>query len=456
MAERPASRTSLNNQKRIEAIDWGWMYADAVRALRARHEASGALAPLQVIRSVFRVLPRPVRGEWLTFVRRQGWHRRSNVVSCVGFESLSRSQWRLGGGRELLRLAVFGLPGQGKMTDQKHRDALFQRYSAEIMRESQDLARLQRTAQRVLGNREVTADVLLVGMLRAVVSQREAELRMASQVKDTSAPAQGPVAGTEFFTKEQVVGMLQRLGHKFEDQVAHFEELAAGETLSQIKNLAKRYPVHISEETPKRFEAAFARFRARCAEWRATIDQLAERGVKTAEAGDEHKAAWIIRRLHAIHAMRGALLHEAHLDELCRKIQKAEDSYEEQEAAHLLIAREKEIAKEVKGLAAVVRQFHQVAREQGPESPAFRVAAERYRKAVQEVVQHDQDWLTGVFMELEDLVSEMHDTTGEAENQINEFVNRVRTAILQTREEIRQIHAEQLDQFPKTDPGAKS
>ncbi|MGE3182864.1 MAG: hypothetical protein AB7N71_14630, partial [Phycisphaerae bacterium] len=187
--------------------------------------------------------------------------------------------------RELLMLAVFGLPGQGKMTDQKHRDALFQRYSAEILRESHDLARLDRTAARVLGNRDVSADSLLQGMLRAVVAQRTAELQMQARMTRSDSTPGGNGAsrtGAEFFTREQVLGMLQRLAHKFDDQVAHYEELAADETLTQIKNLAKRYPVHIEAEVPGRFEAAYERFRERCASWRMTIEELASKGVEAA------------------------------------------------------------------------------------------------------------------------------------------------------------------------------
>lgn len=403
-------------------------------------------------RTVAGCLPRALALILLVELRRQGWLRPSARIPFDILDGPACPAALRGPLREPARLALFGPPGQGRMTDQKHREAVYQRLSAEILREGFDLQRLARVASRVMCDREVCADPILTGMLRSVISQRESDLRSALEaVSVADAPAPEPRESAEtfsgFFTREQVRNILQRLQLKFDDQISHFEESGALDTLKAMRDLARRYPVHVEPLLIRHYEDTYAGFRDRCVHWRQTIEKLAKRGAEAGRNGDEQTANWVIRRLHAIHALRGSLLSEAHLEGLCRNIQTAEDSYEEFEAAESLLAREREIAAEIRQLAAAVRKFHEVARTHPQESPAFRVAAERYRKAVQEIQRHDQEWLTGVFMELEDLVSEMHDNTGEAEGQINDFVERLRLALVQMHKEIRRIHGEKLDQF---------
>lgn len=340
----------------------------------------------------------------------------------------------------------------GRMTDQKSREAFYQRYSSEILREGLDPGRLTRVAARVMCAREVASDSILGAMLRGVIATREGELR--AQTEATCAANQTEHAreatqrfSAEFFTKEQVRGMLQRLQLRFDDAVAHYAETAATEMLKQIEELARRYSVHVDQAVVQHYRDAFEACRQRCANWRKAVEQLAEQGIAAGCAGDEVKANWIIRRLGAIHALRGEVLNEAHLQELVCRIRAAEDDCEEQEAAQALRQREQEIALEVKQLALAVRKFHEVAQSHTPDSPAFRVAAERYRKAIEDVQHHDQEWLTGIFMELEDLVAGVHDTGGTVEGELDLFIERVRRTLVHMRQEIRQIHAEKLDQF---------
>lgn len=345
----------------------------------------------------------------------------------------------------------------GRMTDQKSREATFQRCSSEILREGLDLARLSRVASRVLCMREVASDRILAAMLRGVISQRESELRRLLPHGPDGDVAQETAQRytAEFFTKEQVRGMLQRLQLRFDDAVAHYQESAATDVLKQIEELARRYSVHVDPAVVQHYRDALEACRKRCNDWRKSVEKLAEQGVAVAAAGDEVRANWIIRRLHAVHAIRGEVLPEAHLQELVARIRAAEDVSEEQEAVQELHDRERQIADEVKQLATAIRRFHEIARSHPPESPAFRVAAERYRQAVRDVQHHDQEWLTGVFMELEDLVAGVHDTHGKVEGELDAFIEQVRRALVQMRREIREIHEEKLDQFMSAqEPGA--
>lgn len=445
---------------------WGCRPIDievAESALRRAFAGDGELAPSRAARAVARALPRGAAADFLRRLRglglvRSGDRVESDVLDAPALRDAFPGCWGM-----LARLAVFGLPGQGQSFDKKHRDVLFQRFSSEIMREGVDLPRLQRIAQRVLGHRDVAPDAVLVAMLRSIVTQKEAELRVHQQqlhqqqhdqqVQQAQQSAPAPAApttttphSTVFFTRDQVRGMLQRQAQKFEDHTSQYEELAAENCLRAIEELGRKYPVHIESAAIQRYREAHQAFLQRCAEWRQAIEGLAERGEAAAAAGDERTAAWVIRRLHAIHALRPGLLSEPRLDALCKKIQQAEDSTEEREAAEELIAREKEIAAEVRGLAQAVRRFRSVARQHPPESEEFKAAADDYRVAVRDVHAHDQEWLTSIFMELEDLVSEVHDGSGQAESQINTFIDHVRTALIRIRDEIRAIHAERLDQ----------
>ena len=461
MVPRTARNSSARTWMQSSAIHAGRQYLYAAGRVAALLAQRRELSPVQAIAAVARAIcefagDRAAAIEFLNRIRSAQWHRRSAVVAWGDFDQRAVIAGFSGGRLELARLAVFGLAGQGVVgpgnnpAERKHRDALFQRYLAEIMREGFDLQRLARVASRVLADREVSADGVLSGMLRSVVSQRESELHAAQvheevEADNAAASMSGVQNNTGFFTREQVRGMLSRLAMKFDDHVSHYEELGAREALKNIKDLVRRYPVHLEASISKHYEDAQERFSARCGAWRKTIDELATRGEAAARSGDERTSKWVIRRLHAIHALRGSLLNEAHLEELVARIQAAEADVEVEEAAAALLERERAIAAEIRQLAAAVRKFHAVARRHPAEHPAYRAAADAYRAAVHEVARHDQEWLTGVFMQLEDLVTEMHDTSGRAEVQINAFIDNVRTALLDLRKEIREIHSERLD-----------
>ena len=424
----------------------------AALALQRAFERNPELSSRQTTSAIASVLPPQLRARFLARLHESC---PADPPRPLPFDALDGAQAKSsfpGGWLTLARLAAFGMPGQGQSFNQKHRDALYQRCASEIQREALDLPRLQRVAHRVLGNREVAPDSILVGMLRTLINQKESELRAAAALQqhpttETSATASLSTAqhGTGFFTREQVRGMLTRLVQKFEDHVSHYEELAARECMHGIEELGRKYPVHIEAALIDRYRQAHSDFAARCAQWRKAIDGLASRGEHAADDGDERTAAWVIRRLHAIHALRPGLLDEYRLNELCKQIQAAEDTVEEREAAEELISREKEIAAEIRSLAQAVRRFHNIARHHAPESEEFRAAADAYRAAVQQVNSHDQAWLTSVFMELEDIGSELH-RDSQAETQINSFIDELRSALIRIREEIRAIHAERLDQ----------
>jgi hypothetical protein len=434
-----------------------------LRAARAVERAAGRqreLTSAEVARRAIAVLPRADRHRIRRFLAARGWDSPSAMVPFDGLERMSAAELPTAL-REVARIALFGPGGQGRMTDQKARDALYERCLAEIMREGLDHSRLERVAARILNSREVAIDTVLTGMLRAAIAQRAAELARSSerpppvQIEDPGDPRR-PRAGSPEWTQQQVQGSAARLVQRLEECIAHYQEVGAAEMLERLEKLARQYGDVVDPALLQRARDAFRVCRERTERWRQMVDRLADEGVEAARHGDEARADWIVRRLHAVHALRGDVLSEPHMLALCARIRQAEDAVHDQEAIQALRERERRIAAELRQLAQTIREFHTVARTFPPESPEFRTAAEQYRAAVRDVKHHDQEWLTSVFIELEDMIGELHDHVEQAHGHVDMFIDRVRDALLRMRAEIREIHAEKLDGFLRAPPTAPS
>lgn len=432
----------------------------AARAVERAARGPMTLTSGEVARRAISVLPRADRRRVRRFLAERGWDR---PYAAVPFDVLDRvSDSELSPClREVARIALFGPGGQGRMADQKARDAIYERCVAEILREGLDQSRLDRVAARVMNSREVAIDTVLTGMLRAAIAQRSAEIARNSerpaavQVEDHGGPGR-PRAGSPEWTRLQVHGAAVRLVQRLEECIAHYQESSATEMLERLEKLANQYCDLVDPGLLERARNAYRVCRERTDRWRQMVDQLADWGVEAARCGDESRADWIVRRLHAVHALRGDVLNEPHMLALCAKIRQAEDAVHDQEALQALRERERKIAAELRQLALTIREFHNVARAWPPESAEFRAAAEQYRAAVRDVKHHDQEWLTSMFMELEDVIGELHDHAEQAHGHVDLFIDRVRHALLKMRAEIREIHAEKLDGFLRAPPAAPS
>ncbi len=433
------------------AADWGLFYRNSITALRRHYDATDSSAPATIARIVARELPARFAGPFLDALRTNGWLAdRARIPADILERGAMQSTVLDGPLRPFARLALFGLPGQGLPSEKKNREAVYQHLAAEILREGSDVASLSRVAARAFCHPDVCQDAGLAAQLRAIVAGREAELvrqqrdreRDRDQASQPNPDAPGPGTGVSVKGSLRGRGMVRRTILEFEDHVAHFDEAGADRARRELERLCRLYPEQVPRKLVDRVYAAFDAFRQRCSTWTRQIDELARRGVAAAESGDHRVSAWIIRRLHAIHALRGELLSSEHLDELVQAISTASQSFEAREAATELIDREREVANDVKKLAAGIRRFHAIVRRHPTDDAVFRHAEAEYRELVRAARHYDQGWLTGLFMELEDMVGELQDSTGQAERQINRFIESVRRALLAIRREIEEIHTE--------------
>jgi hypothetical protein len=341
-------------------------------------------------------------------------------------------------GREFLRLAVFGLPGQGLAYRDKHRQDIYQQLSAQIMSSAVDTASLQSVAARALNHPEVAADPVLNSMLRSFIAQREAALRTLVTPQEREAnrerlsklqhPFEAP-RQCEFPAREALLASFARWQRDFDGYLAQFEESRAQFVLDKMRELRRQFPVHVPAGELQRCEEQYDRLLRRAATYRRQIRELAVQAAEAAAAGDEKTAAWVIRRLEAIQALLPNLLSAEELEKLRADITRSSTQRETQEAARELRQRQREVTAKIKNLAGVIHRFHQISQRLPPEDNTYRRAELNYRRAVEEIRGMDTEWLTSVVLQLETLLDDLDDPTGEMQNQLDRFIASVRTAL---------------------------
>lgn len=428
------------------------LHARAAAALAERAVREGELTPVQVARVVAGVLPRRL-GRWL---RRRlagsGWLAAEAVVAADALDRPECPAALRGPRAALVRLALFGLPGQGLASRDKHRNIVYQQLCAEIMRTAVDPASLQAVANRALNHPDAAADALLASMLRSFIAEREAALRAArptpgqeqreheeeSKLKHAfEAPG-----GARFPTRAEVLGALARVLGEFDVAVAQFDEGRAERALGRLRELRRRYPVHIPAGELQRCEEQHDRFLKRAATYRRQIQELAGQAAAAAARGDEKTATWIIRRLNAIHSLLPTLLPSERVEQLQAQIARSGQRAAVRETAEQLHERQREVVTEIKNLAGVIHRFHQVARGTPRDSPVYRRAEADYRAAVERIRALDTEWLAGLILQLETLIEDLDDPGGQMQSKLDEFIIKVRTALNRLRLEIRAIQAE--------------
>lgn len=320
------------------------------------------------------------------------------------------------------------------------------------MREAHDTSSLDAVSYRVLHHPDVCGDQILGGMLRAFIAEREGELRMrlaaaraendlSSRILSDSAAASPGNRGTP--SVSQIRGGFERLQHEFEERLVHFDLTTAGKIFIRIEEMQKRYPDAISMAVVGRCRVDLARVDTRRSQFCDEIEQLAKNAIESAERGDHDQAAKALQRLSSIHAAQPVLLPDSRFKAIRDQIEASGEHFEHREAAKALVARERDVAAEIKKLAEIVHSFHDVARRVPHNDPQFLAAEQAYRAAVKDIRHHDKDWLADLMIELDEMLEDLHDPTGRAETQVNQFIQSVRSALNQVIREIQDIAREQ-------------
>jgi len=403
------------------------------------------LSPREVAGIVAGALPAEI-GAWV-YKKAQslGWldagaripigRRETDVISRIEVPAKYR-----GGGREILRLAVFGIPGEGARSESRRREAIFQQRCSEIMREARDPESLAYVGGRALAHPEVQSDPVLTGMLRAFISEREAELRARAHLplSDSDQPPVRRSKPVEYHVplSERVRRSFGKLRIEIEQHISVFNEAGANETLARMRDLRRRYPGHVKAEEVERFEKRVQDMLRRRDEFRRQLDELVRHASEAAHQGDLKTTNWVRRRLEAIHETLPAVLSKEQLRHHCEALRQCAERFERHEAARKLVERERAIGTQVKRLKGVIEAYAAQIAAGGRVDPVTREAFER---AVARVEEYDDDWLADLMIELDCLLDDLRgseEAYRRAARQADAFIRNVRVALKQVRRKI--------------------
>jgi len=337
----------------------------------------------------------------------------------------------------------------------RHRETTYQFLCAQILREARDLNQLSATATRALSHPDVCRDPVLAAMVRSFIAEQEAALRKAAGTRVETAEGQSHLyrpfeiaGGVEFPTRGQLVRAFVTLQREFETHLAQYNEAAARYALEKMEDLAARFPVHIDQGAVQSYRQQFDEFLRRCELYRQQIEEVARRAAEAASSGDSKTANWLLRRLRAIHALTPTLLSAERFEVLRQTIEQSGRKHEHREALRELVARERAVADRIKRIGAAIYRFHRACAKLTPNSDEYRRAETAYREAVAEVRSLDDNWLSGLLLELETYLEDLDDPRGRAEVQLDRFIGTVRTALSQLRKEVETIQQERQGRQP--------
>lgn len=350
----------------------------------------------------------------------------------------------------------------GALHDARHREALYQRFTAELYREARDVTALAAAANRILNAPEVVADAELSSQLRSVIASREAEInarRAIQMAEDRSALAPDNAVFNEPTrrqpdapSKAQISGAIDRLRRELDERLAHFDIDGAHHVLRRIVETQARYSDLVSGATVDRCKHDLAAVEARKAQLAKEIDMLEASAADAARKGQHESAANALKRLSSIHAARPTLLSGDRMEQIRHAVAAGGEQFEHREVSQALVARERAVAHELRHIAAAVHDFHVVSHRVPHDHPDYQIAERAYHAAVRELKTHDKEWFADLVVELDELMDDLHDPTGRAAERVTRFIESVRAALRHVVTEIRAIHAEQKngDQPPPT------
>ena len=425
-------------------VDWPRLVERSADAVCRQLAACGELAARQVAGVVVATIP-PDIGKWL--VKRLaglGWLEPDARIPFDVLDSPACPPDLHGGRRELVRIAVFGVPGEGQRADAKRREAIYQQRCAEILREMRDLESLSYAAARALGHPEVHGDPVLFGMLRSFVAEREAEIRSRSHLPGSAADGDGPSDGPgskggviKLPLRERVQTALSKLRLELDGHLASYNEDGATEVFKRITDMRRRYPGHVELAVVERCEELLGRLAERRDAFRSQLNELVQRAAQSIEEGDQKTAAWVLRRLSAVHASLPAVLPEDRLNTLRETIMRSGERQERHEAAQRLVNREQAVGAEIKRLSTLIHRCCK--RLQGAGNDDAGQAEEDYRRAVAEVRACGDEWLADLMIELDCLLEDLPGSRERAEAQVNKFVSNVQSALRQMQRDIESV-----------------
>lgn len=325
--------------------------------------------------------------------------------------------------------------------DTRRREAAFLRWTATITREGVDDKTLDAIANRAFLSAEVSDDPVLGEMLRTYVGERRAELAAQRRAQESGTPLAPPtISQSSEPDRYQTNLAFDRLLVELETHLRYLDEHGAREVLARLEDMLGRYPQWID---PRKLDIArtdFQNMLQRREHLGKQVDELENRAIRAARSGDHETASAALKKLSAIHATRPSLLPDARLDRIRAALIAASEHEEHRAAARELVARERAVLDEVRGLAAAVHEFHVAAQRLPHDSPEFAAAEKRYRETVRAVKAHDTEWLCDLIVELSDLIEEIHAPHPQADRQLDRFIRTVKHHLHAARDEILAIH----------------
>jgi hypothetical protein len=344
----------------------------------------------------------------------------------------------------------------------KEREAIFQHWRSVILRETRDLASLERVGARALHDREVRADATLESLIRAEVVARRAEIERDQQSADSANRQSRPtvrrrdyVGGPTTFPVSRAPRpetrsvpppappappapaqlAFDRLVETLRGLLARGDEGEARAVYEQMRTLQADSREVIPAAALQRYAQQLAKLRTRLEQFRTQIAALVQQAVAASRQGDEPTAAALLRRLSAIHVTYPHLIDDARLDEIRAEIVQAGGEHEDSLMARKLVERERVVGGEIQRIAAAVHEFHRVVCAVPEGSAEFRSAEAAYLRTLQEVRAHDTEWLAGFVLELADLLAQWSIPSRTARKRIDRFLESIRLGL-------RRIHAE--------------
>jgi hypothetical protein len=344
----------------------------------------------------------------------------------------------------------------------KERDAIFQHWRSLILRETRDLASLERVGARALQDREVRADATLESLIRTEVAERRADIEREQQSKESADRQSRPAMRRSDYVGGRTTSPVRReprpqpqslppppvppspppaqlafdrLAQTLRESLARGDAGEAGAVYEQMQTLQEESRDVIPAVTLERYEQQIAKLRARLEQFRIQIAELVQQAIAASGRGDEPAAGALIRRLSAIHVTYPHLLDDARLDEIRADIVHAGGEHEDSLTARKLVERERAVSNDIQRIAVAVHEFHRVVCEVPDSSAEFRSAEAVYLRTLQEVRAHDTEWLAGFVLELADLLAEWSIPSRAAGKQIDDFLESIRLGL-------KRIHAE--------------
>lgn len=361
----------------------------------------------------------------------------------------------------------------------KERDAVFQRWRSEILREARDLGSLERIGARALDDRDARDDAALQSLIRAELAQRRAELTREKQSQDAASAAQqprpkmrrgadtgarpsrpdvqprndvgprtSPNAAPELQPEERpepprpilpppepAQVAFDRLAQALSGWLQRNDESEALAVWGQMRAVQEESRGVIPAAALQPYEQQLGKLRTRLEHFCEQVAALVQEAVAASHAGDEQAVARLMRRLTAIHVTHPRLLDTAQLEDIRAKLVLAAEECADGVTTRRLVEREKAVTTEIERIAVAVHEFHRVVCAVPETSAEFRRAEATYLRVLQDVRAHDREWLAGFVLELADLLAEWTEPPLKAAKRIDHFLESIRRGL-------KRIHAE--------------